>query len=58
MFLHQNYIQALEILEEMPTEINTLTGGHEIADVQYIKWLDEERLYLKSKQKEPEVEIF
>jgi len=42
----------------MPTEINTLTGGREIADAQYVKWLDEERLYLKLKQKEPEVETF
>ena len=58
LFLHQNYIQALEILEEMPAEINMLTGGRMIADAQYVKWLNEERLYLESKQKEPEVETF
>ncbi|KIJ52904.1 hypothetical protein M422DRAFT_155675, partial [Sphaerobolus stellatus SS14] len=58
MFLHQNYIQALEILEEMPAEINMLTGGRMIADAHYVKWLDEERLYLESKQKEPELETF
>ena len=56
-FLLNNYKQALEILQEMPLRIQTLTSGREISDTQFTDWLIKEREYLESKQSEPEADI-
>jgi hypothetical protein len=56
-FILNNYQQALQILEEMPVRIQTLTSGRRVPEAQFMTWLDEERKYLLSKQSEPREDI-
>ncbi|KAF8586311.1 hypothetical protein K439DRAFT_1317871, partial [Ramaria rubella] len=41
-FLLNNYKQALEVLKEMPVQIEILTSGQEVTNLQYASWLEEE----------------
>ncbi|KAF8515032.1 hypothetical protein BU17DRAFT_93915 [Hysterangium stoloniferum] len=56
-FLLNNYQQALKIISEMTMRQKMLTPEQVIPDTQFMKWLDEERAYLKSKASEPEKDI-
>jgi Kyakuja-Dileera-Zisupton transposase len=53
-FLLNNYRQALEVLRDMPTRIETLLSGRQVTDTQFAHWLEAERQYLNSRQSEPE----
>ncbi|KAF8523118.1 hypothetical protein BU17DRAFT_64016 [Hysterangium stoloniferum] len=53
-FLLNNYQQALEIIGEMMMCQKMLAPEQVIPDTQFMKWLDEEWAYLKSKTSEPE----
>lgn len=47
----------MEVLHDMPIQIEALTSGHQISDIEFTRWLDEEQSYLKSKKSEPEVDV-
>ncbi|KAF8576014.1 hypothetical protein K439DRAFT_1623158 [Ramaria rubella] len=56
-FIFQNYKQALEVLQDMPVRIESLTSGRLISNAQYSSWLSEECKYLESKKAEPESDV-
>ncbi|KAF8574809.1 hypothetical protein K439DRAFT_1624059 [Ramaria rubella] len=56
-FLFNNYKQALEILQDMPNKIKSLTSGWEVSEAQFVEWLQQECDYLNSKHSEPEVDV-
>lgn len=41
----------------MPIQMAALTSGRSISDAQYARWLESERIYLESKQSEPESDV-
>ena len=56
-FFLNNYKQALGIIRDMPIQIETLTLGRHLSDMQFRSWLNAEREYLQSKQSEPEADV-
>ncbi|KAF8485675.1 hypothetical protein JB92DRAFT_2555527, partial [Gautieria morchelliformis] len=56
-FLLNNYRQALQVLEEMPIQIQTLLNGIQCSDAQFASWLREEREYLDMKQTESDRDV-
>ena len=56
-FFLNNYKQALRIIRDMPIQIETLTLGCHIFDMQFRSWLNAEQEYLQSKQSEPEADV-
>ncbi|KAF8515111.1 hypothetical protein BU17DRAFT_68059 [Hysterangium stoloniferum] len=56
-FLLSNYQQALETIDEMTMCQTILTAEREIPHTQFMEWLNEEHVYLKSKASEPKEDI-
>jgi hypothetical protein len=56
-FLYNNYIQALNLLHDMPIAIAAITAGCAIPETTYHQWLDEESDYLASRREEPKADI-
>ena len=55
--MFDKYDHALEVIHDGTIELRTLLSGRQISDAQYVRWLEEEREYLTSKQHEPESDI-
>jgi hypothetical protein len=47
----------LNVIHDMPLKIDTLTSGCMVSDVQFSKWLQDERTYLQSKQAELKFDV-
>lgn len=52
-FLYNNYVQALQIIEQYTVELEEFKQRKELADADFVKWRDEEFEYLGQVATEP-----
>ncbi|KAG0692139.1 hypothetical protein DFH29DRAFT_777599, partial [Suillus ampliporus] len=55
-FLYNNYVQALQIIEQYSVKLEEFKQCKKLADVDFLKWRDEESEYLGQVATEPMVD--